>query len=221
MKKCTSCNTEKEIKDFNKRRCNQCKLCEKKWKAEYYKKNKEKIAKSSKQYREKNITKLQKRRKKYYLDNKERIDEKNKIYEIQNKEKMKRYRKQYYLDNKKTICRKQKEYLQNNPEAKIKQNLRNRINLVLKGKIKSGSTIDLLGCKVEFFMQYLESKFSKGMTWDNHSRNGWHIDHIIPCANFDLTDPEQQKKCFHYSNLQPLWAVDNLRKSDKVPDSER
>ena len=55
------------------------------------------------------------------------------------------------------------------------------------------------------------------MTWKNYGRNGWHIDHILPCSSFDLTDPEQRRKCFHYTNLQPLWEIDNIRKSDKVP----
>jgi DNA/RNA endonuclease G (NUC1) len=54
------------------------------------------------------------------------------------------------------------------------------------------------------------------MNWENYGKNGWHIDHIIPCASFDLTDPKQQKNCFHYTNLQPLWAADNIRKSDKI-----
>jgi hypothetical protein len=53
------------------------------------------------------------------------------------------------------------------------------------------------------------------MTWENHGRYGWHIDHIRPCASFDLADPEQQRKCFHYTNLQPLWASENMRKGDK------
>ena len=63
---------------------------------------------------------------------------------------------------------------------------------------------------------YLESLFQEGMTWDNYNFYGWHIDHIIPIASFDLSDPEQQKKCFHYTNLQPLWASDNLQKGVKL-----
>ena len=80
------------------------------------------------------------------------------------------------------------------------------------GKDKSASTIQLLGCNAAELKLHLESKFTVGMTWENHSQFGWHIDHILPCASFALTDPEQQKKCFHYTNLQPLWWVDNIKK---------
>ena len=67
----------------------------------------------------------------------------------------------------------------------------------------------------------MENKFQDGMNWENYGFYGWHIDHIIPCSSFDMIDPEQQKICFHYSNLQPLWAADNFRKSDKVFDNEQ
>lgn len=221
MKKCHMCLLEKEDSEFNKRRCNQCILCEKKWKKEWHQRNKKIISKRSKEYRKQNKKTIQQKKQVYYIKNKEKIDAKNKLHRAENREYLNKKSNEYYHNNKKIIHQKRKTYLQNNIQAKTKHSLRTRINLVLKGKIKSGSTIDLLGCSIEFFLQYIESKFLPGMTWNNHTRNGWHIDHIIPCASFDLTDPEQQKKCFHYSNLQPLWAVDNLRKSDKVPDSEQ
>lgn len=95
------------------------------------------------------------------------------------------------------------------PEFRIKQSLRKRLWETTKN-YKSNKTFNLLGCSLEYFIAYLESKFQDGMTIDNYGE--WHIDHIRPCANFDLTDPEQQKQCFHYTNLQPLWASDNLTK---------
>jgi hypothetical protein len=74
----------------------------------------------------------------------------------------------------------------------------------------------LTDCTMQFLRQYLESKFKSGMTWKNHGVYGWHIDHIIPISSFDLTKEEDQRKCFHYTNLQPLWAEDNMKKGNKL-----
>lgn len=94
--------------------------------------------------------------------------------------------------------------------------LRSRIYNVLKtqGIIKTARTEQLLGCSVEFFRQYISGLFQPGMTLENHGK--WHIDHIRPCASFDLTDLEQQKQCFNYTNLQPLWAAENISKGAKL-----
>jgi len=71
----------------------------------------------------------------------------------------------------------------------------------------------LLGCTIKEFKQHIESQFSEGMSWDNHGE--WHIDHIKPISSFDLTQEAEQKKAFHYLNVQPLWAIDNMRKGSK------
>lgn len=81
--------------------------------------------------------------------------------------------------------------------------------------------MDLLGCTIEEFRAYLESKFTEGITWDNYGKQGWVIDHIIPCRSFDLTKIEEQKKCFNYKNMQPLWNTDNQKKSDLLPNGKR
>jgi hypothetical protein len=81
-------------------------------------------------------------------------------------------------------------------------------------KEKKGKTMELVGCTTENVMKHLESKFTEGMTWENYGQ--WHIDHIKPCASFNLEDVEEQKKCFHWTNLQPLWAKDNLVKGAKL-----
>jgi hypothetical protein len=76
--------------------------------------------------------------------------------------------------------------------------------------------LNLLGCPVEQFKSHLEKLWQSNMTWENHGIDGWHIDHIIPCASFDLSKIEEQKKCFHYTNLQPLWGRENQSKGKKI-----
>lgn len=95
---------------------------------------------------------------------------------------------------------------------KLSLMLRNRVNISLKKRAKSGSAVKDLGCSIEQLRFYLEGKFQDGMTWNNWSRGGWHIDHIIPLAMFDLTNREQFKSACHYTNLQPMWATENYRK---------
>lgn len=90
--------------------------------------------------------------------------------------------------------------------------LRSRLRGALKGRFKSGSAVRDLGCSIEEFRSYLELKFQPGMTWANHGRKGWHLDHIKPLAAFDLSDRVQLLEAVHYTNLQPLWWRDNLRK---------
>lgn len=99
-----------------------------------------------------------------------------------------------------------------NIQFKLSQNLRNR----LRNGIKTGSFIRDLGCTIAELKDHLESLFQPGMTWENYGIYGWHVDHKVPLASFDLTDREQFLKACHYSNLQPLWASDNLRKGAKI-----
>ena len=101
-----------------------------------------------------------------------------------------------------------------NMHFRIKQILYRRINHAIKDNYKSKRTMELIGCSTNYLLNYLESQFDDEMSWSNYG--AWHIDHILPCCSFDLSQPEQQKICFHYSNLQPLWARDNLMKGGKV-----
>ena len=103
------------------------------------------------------------------------------------------------------------------PGLRVTLRLRKRLWDAVTGQnsVKGESFIDLVGCTQGELVQHIESQFTDGMTWGNYGRDGWHVDHIRPCSSFDLTDLDQQRRCFHYTNLQPLWAVDNLRKNDK------
>lgn len=114
----------------------------------------------------------------------------------------------------------QKRKMKNHIPTRIKCNLSKRIRQAVKSQStnKKNKTSNLIGCSVEFFKNYLESKFQSGMNWNNYGE--WEIDHIIPCVAFDLTKTEEQYRCFHYSNMQPLWAHDNYTKNDKLPNGE-
>jgi hypothetical protein len=152
--------------------------------------------------------------KEYKILNKQRIaDYKNKHYNL-NKEKYFERSKESKKRNHKDWYRK---YYTAHPEKRIVLNMRRRISSVLKGEIKNDTTINLLGCNVETLKKHLQFKFTKGMKWSNYGT--WHVDHIIPCAKFDLTKIENQKICFHYTNLQPLWAKDNCSKQHKLTES--
>jgi hypothetical protein len=104
------------------------------------------------------------------------------------------------------------------PAFRLLDNLRNRVREVLTRGGKSTHTLTLLGCTVPELMVHLQKQFKPGMAWNNYG-TGWHIDHRVPCAAFNLLDPAQQRMCFHYTNLQPLWAGENLSKNDTVPDA--
>lgn len=98
---------------------------------------------------------------------------------------------------------------------KLKRNLRSRLNKAIKHNNKSGSAVNDLGCSIDFLKQYLESKFLPSMSWENYGRSGWHIDHIRSLNSFNLNNRQELLKACHYSNLQPLWAKDNLSKGCK------
>ena len=101
------------------------------------------------------------------------------------------------------------------PNAKLLFYTRSSMYKVLRGLEKSAPTLKLLDVpNIEFLWQHLIKQFQPGMTKENYGL--WHVDHIIPCSSFDFSDFEQQKKCFHYTNLQPLWASDNLSKGTKI-----
>jgi len=149
----------------------------------------------------------------YYRKNKDKIDNQKKIYRNTHKHE----RKNYLQQNKKQIIQKAEKYkkmrFKTDINFKLTHYLRTRIVRALKGNPKLSTTMKLVGCSIQTLKQHLESKFKPGMSWSNYG--SWHIDHIRPCASFDLSKPEEQYKCFHYTNLQPLWAKENLEKGCK------
>lgn len=171
----------------------------------------------------------------YYAKNRDKYKAKVRAYVKANPEKVRAFRKKYAEENRGAIAEKHRRYVQKNrekirarlrayhkrkriesPAFRLEHNMRNRLNLAIRGRIKTGSTWTLIGCDPATLRSHLESMFRDGMTWDNYGQRGWHVDHIIPCASFNLESPEDQRRCFNYKNLQPLWAHENMRKSWKV-----
>jgi hypothetical protein len=176
-------------------------------------------------YRETNKEKIRETQKiaykKHYEANKEKIQAAHGDYNKLNKDKIKKQRQEYYQKNKRKILDYNESYHQNklksNTQYRLAYILRCRLRTALNKKYKAGHAVKDLGCSITELKIYLESKFQAGMSWENHSQTGWHIDHIKPLSRFDLSDREQFLEACHYSNLQPLWAEDNLSKSDNFP----
>lgn len=151
-------------------------------------------------------------------EKKEKRRKQKKEYTMKHKKSLKEYHKIYVQQNREKINQRRKHRRQTEPQFRLAESLRSRLGGVLRNKKlkKNISTMELTGCTLSFLQNYLEELFEDGMTWENHGKdeNCWHIDHIRPCSSFDLSNPEQQKLCFHYTNLQPLWSIENLIKGD-------
>jgi hypothetical protein len=215
---CTKCHIEKPLSEFSKDKQKKdgyrpsCKDCTNLHYHLYYLKNKTQITIKIEKYRNEHAKYLNEKAKLYRKRNKERIKNQQKLY-IQNY--YKTYRNEHKLEHLEYMKIYNKKMRKENVIFKLKYNLRTRLYIVLKKNKKTTSVLKLIGCSIDFLKQHLESQFNTGMSWDNYGRNGWEVDHIRPCASFDLSKLEEQEKCFHYTNLQPLWMTDNRRKFTK------
>lgn len=209
---CSQCGRvipEEYLTNFRKKRnrivCGDCKTHNKKsYDSKRYSNNSEEIIERVRTY-EKN--------------NKETVRNTKRNYREKNSEKYREYAKSYKETYKPIRNAREKQRLVEDPIYALKKRLRNSmLTYVKKFDVKKpGTTIDLIGCSYEEFRSYFESKFVEGMTWELFCSSGEiHIDHIIPVSAFDFSIQEEIYKCFHYTNLQPLWKLDNLKKSNKI-----
>lgn len=156
--------------------------------------------------------------KEWYLRNKDKMDVCVRDWQSNNREKMRANQSRYHQLHKIEIATYKNEYrkrkMKDDIQFRLKINLRHRLLVALNKKQRGGSVIRDLGCSILELKNYLESKFTEGMSWER--RGEIHIDHIIPLSSFDLTNREHFLKANHYTNLQPLWAVDNIRKGNKL-----
>ena len=192
-KVCSKCKEEKDICEFGKDKFKKtgyssyCKSCINLKNKIWRDNNPIKKSLSDKNWRSKNL-------------------DKRKIY-------IKKYKKENWENVLKQINNRSRERYENDIIFKLKNNMRSRLSSFLKTRnvTKTNKTFDIVGCTPEFLKEHLETQFIDGMSWDNKSE--WHIDHIIPLSSAK-TEKEFYKLC-NYTNLQPLWAEDNLKKSNK------
>jgi len=178
----------------------------------YHQKNKRHRIQTTQQWRVKKRSKYLK----YLKINKEKIRLINKKWREHNKVHLKIYHANYRKINRKILNTKLRQKRYNNINIRLIHNLSSRITYAIKNNTKSAHSMELIGCSIPFLRSHLEKLFASGMTWKNYGigYEKWNIDHIKPCSLFDLKHPEEQKKCFHYTNLQPLWHLDNIRKGN-------
>ena len=225
LKTCSKCKEElpatneffhkdKSRKDNLASRCRKCISKYNKEKIENNSELRRKKIESDKRWNKENPEKVKEYQKKYYQENKESFKEKAKKWKEANPEREKENSKKWKEENKEIIKEYQKERRKNNPMVRFIQNLRARTSRIYKQKDfrKNNKTIELLGCSPEELRNYLRSLYQPGMTEDNYGE--WHIDHIIPLSS--AKSKEELDELAHYTNLQPLWAEDNLRKGDSI-----
>lgn len=207
MKTCTKCRSKKDLNQFNKDKSrrdglsNKCKECIREYRKIHREQNLEKLRTISKEYgrthRKEQLARNYSYRKRNY----------DKYRSAENKRKRRQYK-----ENPNIFKMRKQRYANNHPEDKIRRGLRIRLLQAIKFNQKAGSAIHDLGCSIKEFIKYIESKFKSGMSWNNYGINGWHIDHIIPLSKFNLTIRKEFLKACHFTNMQPLWANENLAK---------
>lgn len=220
MKVCSKCNIEKPFGDFTFRekvnryesRCNEC---VKEYRKEYYDKNKQKLIERSNSYYKENTEKVLSTVKEYREKNKEKVKKQKVDYHIKNAEKIREKVKNWKNNNKERRNQTEKERRKNDVLHKLVHYLRVRTNFYIKkmGVTKNNPSLKIIGLSPIELKEYIEKKFTEGMCWDRMGKE-IHIDHIIPLSSAK-TEEEIYKLC-HYTNLQPLWAEDNLKKSNKI-----
>lgn len=241
MKCCNRCGLEKQLAAF--RRGSQCRACDKlvklKWEANNRERHLASCRRRGRQVRERDPELYRAKKRDYDARNRERVNktkaEAHRRRVAANPEKyLEKGRQSRNGENRARYLARRRESNQRRKEAARRYErerwhkdetyrLKCRLRWFLRQQVRKGRQIktrgafDLLGCSIPDFRLYLESKFESGMTWENYGKDGWHIDHIMPLAIFDLTNPEHQKRAFHFSNMQPLWAAENMSKSDKPP----
>jgi len=182
----------------------------------YYLRHRSKILKQVSQYRRRNKVKLNEYHRNYNRRHPEKPKSYKRRFDRRHPGRQRRLKLAWERKNRKLLVQRLRQRRQTDPHFNILCRLRKRLRAAIKAQnaLKRGDFRLLVGCSREKLIHHIESLFLPGMSWGNRSR--WHIDHIDPCVSFDLSKLSEQRKCFHYSNLQPLWRKANQKKGKKI-----
>ena len=205
--------------------CSQCKFCMKEKQKERQLENPERVKelkrkwflKNIKTERKRNRIQMKKWRREHTKQAREASRQNYERHKAQRIIQATKYRKTHILEARKWVAKSSHKRFKNDQVFRMIGYLRHRVWRTIVRECKSATTSELIGCSPKDLKAHIEKQFKAGMTWNNHSMTGWHVDHIKPCAAFDLTKPKEQRKCFNFKNLQPLWAKENYRKGCKYP----
>jgi hypothetical protein len=218
-KVCKKCQVEKDVGEFPKARA-RCFPCYREQQRARYANNSDYFKARVKKFREENLEVIKKRKKEYAENNKEKIADYHRKYYEENKERIDARITEWINNNRDRVHERRRAWreaheddIQYKMTCMLRKNVGRSLEYVKKGELGVTSKLELLGCSLGEFKEFLEDKFEDGMSWENHGE--WHLDHIRPLSSFDLSVPEQVRESSHYTNLQPLWAIDNLRKGSK------
>jgi hypothetical protein len=236
-KKCSKCGESKPLDKFGKDKQRkdglypQCKDCRK---ANFLANREVELARAKK-WRDENPERAKQTKKEYYINNKEKINKQNQEWAENNREKSNAIKKRWHERNLEKVKAKGRNYLKNNREKiylrhneyrkkkydtdelfKLSCAIRNSVaKIARRVRVKKGKTsLEYLGCSLEEFKVHIESQWQEGMSWENHGFDGWHIDHIKP-IDWYIKHSDDPWQANHYTNLQPLWAEENMSKSNK------
>jgi len=195
------------------------------------------MAAKQREYRQEHREKINAQKREYYQNNNVEIAAKQREYRQEHKEEIAAYHREYGQEHKEEIATKNRKYGQehrekiaaknrkryaNNPQYAMSERCRHRMIRAIRAADldkKCGSSSKLLGISPSGLKEWLEARFTEGMTWEN--RSDWHVDHIVPCTAFDLLVEQNQRICFWYQNLQPMWAKDNIQKSNTYTEADK
>jgi hypothetical protein len=219
MKLCTLCGELQPFENYSKDKSKKdglyprCKKCKSKNDADYRSNNMVKKREIDKQYYLQNSETIRQRARDWYIDNKDRHKVTSKCYYENNKEHLQVKKQEWNSRNKEKMKVYMNTYIKdkylNDIQYKTKAVLCSRMRKFIKSK--NGRTMDIVGCSVEFFMEWIEFQFTPSMNWDNHG-SYWHLDHVRPCKDFDFTIDQDILQCFHWKNVRPLEASANISK---------